>query len=690
MRKERNNEKLDHLAIDTIRTLSMDAVQKANSGHPGTPMAMAPVEYVLWDRFLRHAPSDPRWIGRDRFILSAGHASMMLYSILHISGYDVSLDDIREFRQLDGKCAGHPENGLIKGLECTTGPLGQGAAMSVGFAIAEKWLAAFFNRPGNKILDYNIFALLSDGCMMEGISSEAASLAGHLGLGNLVWIYDNNHITIEGETSLAFSENVEARFRGYGWRIFRVADANDLGALEATFEKAIAVKQKPSLVIVDSHIAYGAPNKQDTAAAHGSPLGEDEVRAAKEFYGWDPDRHFFVPEEISSYRASVVSQGEGLLKDWNRRFEAYRRKHPELAAQLEMIIAGEPPSNIADKLPAFPTDPKGLATRAANGKILNSIASDYPWLLGGSADLAPSNNTLLSSSGKFSKTDYTGRNLHFGIRENSMGAIVNGLALSGLRAYGATFLVFSDYMRPTIRLAAMMELPTILIYTHDSIGLGEDGPTHQPIEHLASLRAIPNLLVIRPADANELSVLWRHILALRKTPAALILSRQSLPVIDRAKFSSAEGALHGAYILADCEGEPEIILISTGSEVSICLVAYERLKSDGISARLVSMPCRELFENQDERYRNEVLPPAIENRIVVEAASPLGWERYAGSSGIIIGMNQFGASAPYKELYAKFGFTSENIAMNAGKLVGKKSADIRESGYNGNRQTTGG
>lgn len=639
----------------------MDAVQKANSGHPGTPMALAPVAYTLWNRYIRHSPKNPEWPNRDRFILSAGHASMLLYSILYIMGYDVALDDIKAFRQLHGKCAGHPEYGSMPGIECTTGPLGQGVAMSVGFAIAEKWQRRYFNRPGHEIIDYNIFALASDGCLMEGISSEAASIAGHLGLGNLVWIYDNNHITIEGSTSLAFSEDVATRFRAYGWKVSHVGDANDLKALARAFRSAINERQRPTLIIVDSHIAYGAPNKQDTAAAHGSPLGEDEVRAAKEFYGWDPDKHFYVPGEIESYRKRVISRGKRLVSDWNAKFQEYARENPELAREFETMIAGNTPSNLDSNLPEFSPADGPIATRAANGKILNAIAQNYPWLIGGSADLAPSNDTNIEGAGDFSLENYAGRNLHFGIREHAMGAITNGMALSRLRPYGATFLVFSDYARPAIRLSALMRIPSIFIFTHDSIGLGEDGPTHQPIEHLMSLRNIPFLDVIRPADANELSVLWKHVLEVRDRPAALVLTRQKLPVFDRNKYASAEGALRGGYILADSGSSPDLILIATGSEVATALEAHERLVAEGVNSRAVSMPCFSLFDSQDQTYKESVLPENVSKRIAIEAGSTLGWERYVGEKGIIIGMNRFGESAPIKDLLREFGFTADEI-----------------------------
>jgi len=656
------------LIINTIRTLSMDAVEKANSGHPGTPMAMAPVAYGLWDKLIRHAPSDPKWPNRDRFVLSAGHASMLLYSLLFTMGYDITVEDIEAFRQLHSKCAGHPEYGSIPGIECTTGPLGQGLAMSVGMAIAEKWQKSYFNRQGHEIIGYNVFALAGDGCMMEGVSSEAASLAGHLALDNLIWIYDNNHITIEGSTSLAFSEDTAARFKAYGWKVSRVPDANDLQAVGRALRTSVREKSKPSLIIVDSHIAYGAPHKQDSASAHGSPLGEDEIRAAKEFYGWDPDKHFYVPDEVFSYRKKTIAKGKRILKKWEASFKEYEQMYPELADQFKRMIAGDPPDDIESKIPAFPADAKGLATRAVNGKTLNSIGIAYPWLIGGSADLAPSNNTHIEGAGDFSKENYSGRNLHFGVREHAMGAALNGLALSGIRPYGGTFLVFSDYMRPSIRLAAMMKQPVIYVFTHDSIGLGEDGPTHQPIEHLASLRAIPHLSVIRPGDANELAVMWKYVLNLKDSPAALILTRQSLPTIDRDKYESANGALRGGYILAGGENT-DIMLIATGSEVQLALEAYEKLSNEGIKCRVVSMPCIELFERQEQGYRDSVIAPSITRRIVIEAGSGFGWGKYAGSNGMVIGIDRFGESAPAKELFAEFGFTVDNLVAKAKEIL---------------------
>ncbi len=649
----------------------MDAVQKANSGHPGTPMGLAPAVYVLWDKFIRHNPRNPDWPNRDHFVLSAGHASMLLYSILHILGYDITLDDIKQFRQLHGKCAGHPEHGLTPGVETTTGPLGQGAATSVGFAIAERWLAYYFNREGFDIIKYNIFAITSDGCMMEGVTSEAASLAGHLGLSNLIWLYDNNHITIEGKTSLSFSEDVAARFKAYSWFVQHVKDANDLTVLQDALNKAAKEKERPSLIIIDSHIAYGSPNKQDSASAHGEPLGEQEIRETKIKYGWDPDKKFHVPAEIAPYREKIVHKGRLLEEEWKKKFTAYARKYPDLAKTFQCIQHREIPEGWEKALPAFDPDPKGLASREANGKVLNVIAKQIHWLIGGSADLAPSTKTLLSGESSFEKGNHKGRNLHFGIREHAMAAIANGMALSKLRPYVSTFLVFSDYMRPSLRLSCMMRQPVIYIFTHDSIALGEDGPTHQPVEQIASLRAIPNIDVFRPADGNELSVLWKYIMEVKDHPAALILTRQRIPTIDRKRYAAAEGALKGAYILADCENPPDIILIGTGSEIKICLDAHELLKKEGIRSRIVSMPCWSLFELQDNDYKEKILPSNVRSRIVVEAGSTFGWERYAGrgkKSGII-GMHSFGASAPTDDLLKEFGLTAEQVIVMAKRFV---------------------
>ncbi len=665
--------RLDQLCITTIRTLAMDAVQKANSGHPGTPMALAPVAFVLWDRFMRSNPQNPDWPNRDRFVLSAGHASMLLYGILHITGYDVTLDDIKNFRQLHSKCAGHPEFGLTPGVETTTGPLGQGLANSVGMAIAEKWLASYFNRPGHDIIGYKIFAIAGDGCMMEGVSGEAASLAGHLGLSNLVWIYDNNQITIEGHTALAFSEDVAARFMAYHWNVERVGDANDLGLLERAIKTARKETERPSLIIVDSHIAYGSPTKQDTHAAHGEPLGEDEIRATKVVYGWDPDKKFYVPDEVKNYREQSLVKGKQFEEEWNKKFAAYAAVYPDLAKHFQMMQNRELPVGWEKALPNFAADAKGLAGREANNKILNAIAAQIPWLMGGAADLAPSTKTLIKDGGDFQKGKYSGRNFHFGIRENAMGSIANGMALSKLRPYVATFLIFSDYQRPAFRLSGLMEQPAIYIFTHDSIGVGEDGPTHQPIEHLASLRAIPRLEVIRPADANELAVMWKHIMQLKDRPVALVLTRQALPTFDRTKYASAEGALRGAYMMADCQGTPEVILIGTGSEVQLCLGAHEQLMKEGIKSRVVSMPCWSLYERQESAYWEEVLPSSVRARVAVEAGSTFGWRRYVGrhGEGNVLGMRTYGASAPIKDLLKEFGLTVESVVKMAKETVKK-------------------
>ena len=660
---------VNNTVINTIRTLSMDAVQQANSGHPGTPMALAPLAFKIFDFFLRFNPKNPNWINRDRFVLSAGHASMLLYSVLHVMGYDVTLEDIKNFRQLHSKTPGHPEYGMTPGVEMTTGPLGQGAATSVGMAIAEKWLQSYFNRPDHDIIDYNVFAVVSDGCIMEGVTAEAASLAGHLGLNNLIWIYDNNHITIEGKTKLAFSEDVAARFHAYNWRIEHIDDANSSLALWAYIANAMDELDRPSLVILDSHIAYGAPNKQDTAAAHGSPLGEDEIRATKKKYGWDPDKKFYVPDEVKMYAKEKIEQGKKLEREWQQKFDKYQQAHPELASQLIQLQKGELPPNWQEALPVFSADEKGMATRQSNGKVLNAIAEKIPWLIGGAADLTPSTKTDIKNSASFSKKNREGRNFHFGIREHVMGAIVNGMTLSKLRAYGATFFVFTDYMRPAIRLAALMDLPSIFIFSHDSIGLGEDGPTHQPIEHLASLRAMPNLDVIRPADANELSVMWKYIIEVKDHPVALITSRQAMPTIDRTSCGSAEGALKGAYVLADSDATPEVILMGTGSEIQICMEAYKKLKQGGVKTRVVSMPCWELFDRQTQEYRESVLPGSVKARIAVEAGAKLGWEKYTGDNGIILGMDSFGASAPYEELYREFGLTADDVVENAKELI---------------------
>ncbi|HEX2654262.1 MAG TPA: transketolase [Xanthobacteraceae bacterium] len=671
----------DRLCIDTIRTLAMDAVEKAKSGHPGTPMGLAPAAYTLWQQALRYDCDDPNWPNRDRFVLSNGHASMLLYALLHLSGVKdehgnaaVSLDDIKQFRQLGSLCPGHPEFGHIAGVEITTGPLGQGCGNSVGMAIAGQWLAATYNRPSFRLIDYDVYAFCSDGDMMEGVSGEAASLAGHLQLPNLCWIYDNNHVTIEGHTSLAFSEDVAARFRGYGWDIIHLTDANnieEIGAALVTFRRTI---DRPTLIILDSHIGYGAPHKQDTSAAHGEPLGTEEVRLAKRFYGWPEDATFFIPDGVyDHFRRGIGERGRQLHQAWQRQFESYRSRFPELAAEFEALQRGEAPSGWEAALPSFKADAKGLATRESSGKVLNAVAPHYPWLLGGAADLAPSTKTLLTfeGAGNFESGEWSGRNLHFGIREHAMGCALNGLAVSRLRPFGATFLIFSDYMKPSIRLAALMQLPVIYVFTHDSIGLGEDGPTHQPVEQLAGLRAIPDLVTIRPADANEVVEAWRMVLRMRNRPAALVLSRQPLPTLDRSIYASASALERGAYVLRDTSGRPDVILIGTGSEVSLCITAANLLDGEGIRVRVVSMPSCELFNEQEEAYRESVLPSDVLARVSVEAASVLGWERYVGPRGAMVGMTGFGASAPLKDIMSAFGFTAEHVVQVAKAQIGQ-------------------
>jgi transketolase len=684
---------LDKLCIDTIRTLSMDAVQEANSGHPGTPMALAPVAYYLWQRVLRFDPAHPIWPNRDRFVLSVGHASMLLYSMLHLTGVravnpkyeilgdpSVTLDDIKRFRQLGSRCPGHPEYRWTSGVETTTGPLGQGLATSVGMAIAAKWLASTFNRPGFDLFDYDVYALCGDGCMMEGISGEAASLAGHLALGNLCWVYDNNHITIEGNTALAYSEDVATRFIGYGWNVTRVGDANDLEMLERAFRTFKQTPDRPTLVIVDSHIAYGAPNKQDTSAAHGEPLGAEEIRLTKRRYGWPEEAKFLVPDGVREhFEAGIGARGAALHSGWWEMFGRYRAQYPELAENGYRMMRRELPEGWDGGLPVFPADEKGAATRDASGKVLNAIARNVPWVLGGSADLAPSCKTRLAfgGAGDFSSADRGGRNLHFGIREHAMGAILNGLSLSKVRPYGSGFLIFSDYGRPAIRLSALMELPVVYVFTHDSIAVGEDGPTHQPVEQLASLRAIPGLVVLRPADANEVVEAWRLIMQLRHEPVALILTRQAVPTLDRSRCAPADGLQRGAYVLLDAaDGRPEVLLLATGSEVSLCVEAHRRLEGEGIRTRVVSMPSWELFERYCRyypEYREQVLPSSVAARVSVEQGSTLGWARYVGDRGVALGMETFGASAPLQELQKKFGFTPENIVATARRLAGRES-----------------
>jgi transketolase len=676
-------EQLDQLCINTIRTLSMDAVQQANSGHPGTPMALAPVAYCLWQRFLRFDPQDPIWPNRDRFVLSIGHASMLLYSLLHLTGVkavskdyetlgelSVPLDAIKRFRQLGSRCPGHPEYRWTSGVETTTGPLGQGISNSVGMALAGRWMADHFNRPGfEDMINFNVYALCGDGCMMEGISHEAASLAGHLGISNLCWIYDNNHITIEGNTALTFSDDVATRFIAYGWNVTRVGDANDLAMLERAFRTFQKTTDRPTLIIVDSHIAYGAPNKQDTSAAHGEPLGEEEIRKTKRNYGWPEDATFHIPDGVHEhFRQGIGGRGKALRDDWFLRIKDYEAKHPELADQLYRMQHRQLPDGWDKDLPTFPTDAKGLATRVSSGQVLNALGKRVPWLMGGSADLAPSTKTRLTfeGAGDVSAETPGGRNLHFGVREHVMAAILNGMALVKVRAYGSGFLIFSDYARGGIRLGALMELPVIHIFTHDSIAVGEDGPTHQPVEHLASLRAMPGLIVLRPADANETVAAWRVIMNLHREPVALILTRQDVPTLDRNTYAPASGLAQGAYILADSPaGQPEVILIGTGSEVSLCVAAYEQLTSQGIKTRVVSMPSWELFEQQEQAYRDQVLPPAVTARVAVELASTFGWTHYVGPAGTIVGMTTFGASAPLKVLQKEFGFTKERIVEAA-------------------------
>ncbi len=684
-------EALEQKTINTIRTLSMDAVQAANSGHPGTAMALAPVAYTLWNEFLAFDPADPIWPNRDRFVLSVGHASMLLYSMLHLTGvksvnakYErlgepaVSLDDIKKFRQLDSRTPGHPEYRWTSGIETTTGPLGQGVATSVGMAIASKWQAEHFNKPGFEMFGYDTYAICGDGDMMEGISHEAASLAAHLKLSNLCWIYDNNKITIEGHTELAFTEDVATRFVGYGWNVVRVADANDLAMLRRAFGIFKKESDRPTLIIVDSHIGYGSPNKQDTHTAHGEPLGDEEIKLTKRFYGWPEDAKFLVPDDVVAHlQQGIGTRGAQGRRAWFELFAKYKESHKELAEHLEQMQRRALPEGWDKDLPTFPADAKGVASRDSSGKVLNALAKNVPWLMGGSADLAPSTKTRLTfeGAGDFGAPahhgTYSGRNFHFGIREHAMHAIVNGLSLSKIRPYGSQFLIFSDYARTAIRLSAIMEIPAIHIFTHDSIGVGEDGPTHQPIEQLASLRAIPGLLTIRPADANEVVEAWRFIMKQRHEPVALVLSRQALPTFDRTTYGSAEGVHKGAYVLADSDGEPEVLLIGTGSEVYLCVDAYEELKKAGVKARVISMPCWATFEHQSAEYKESVIPRAVKARVCIEQAASFGWERYAGDGGAIIAMNSYGASAPLKELQKKFGFTAEKVVAMAKEQIAR-------------------
>ncbi len=683
---------VDKLGIDTIRTLAIDAVAKAQSGHAGAPMGLAPVGYTLWQDVLRYDPLDPQWPNRDRFVLSAGHACLLLYALLHLSGVRrvdsgritdepaVSLDDIKNFRQIDSMTPGHPEYERTTGVETTTGPLGQGCGNSVGMAIASRWLGARYNRPHFTVFDYDVYTVCSDGDLMEGVASEAASLAGHLALANLCWIYDCNTVTIEGHTELAFTEDVETRFEGYRWNVLRLRDANDTAALKRALDVFRGTRDRPTLIIVDSIIGYGAPHKQNTAAAHSEPLGEEEARLAKRFYGWPEDAQFLVPDGVyDRFRAGIGRRGRTLRDDWVNTFGDYKKEYPQAAGEIAMLLAGELPAGWDGGLSTFPADEEGLATREASGKVLNEIAKTVPWLIGGSGDLSPSTKTAFDGASGLEPDNPGGRTMHFGVREHAMGAIVNGLVLSKLRAFGATFLTFSDYMRPPLRLAALMELPVFHVFTHDSIGLAEDGPTHQPIEQLVALRAIPNMIVLRPADANEVREAYKVIFGLTKEPACLALSRQKLPTFDRSRYAPAVGLARGAYVMADPEhGAPQVIMIASGSEVQLCIAAYETLKQEGIAARVVSMPSWELFERQDVGYRNAVLPPDITARVTVEMGAVIGWDRYAGPTGTIIGMHTFGASGKIADVLAKFGFVPNKILQAAKNEIEK--ATIAESG----------
>jgi transketolase len=662
---------LDQLCINTIRFLAVDGVQKANSGHPGMPMGAAPMAYVLWTRFLKHNPAQPAWPNRDRFVLSAGHGSMLLYSLLHLTGYDMPMEELKQFRQWGSKTPGHPEHWLIPGIETTTGPLGQGFGNGVGMAIAQKYLAAHFNRPGHEIVDYNVYAIAGDGCLMEGVSSEAASMAGHMQLDNLIYFYDDNHISIEGSTELAFTEDRGKRFEAYGWFVQKVADGNDLDAIDAAIRAAQAERGRPSIIMVRTHIGYGSPNKHDTGEAHGSPLGVEEVKLTKENLGWPVEPAFLVPDDARAHFHQAAAKGQEAEAKWQTKLAAYRQAYPDLAAEWDRFTKGELPAGWQAKIPTFSPTDKPIATRSASGKVLNAISPVLPTLLGGSADLAPSTNTLIKGEKDFAPGSYDGRNFHFGVREHAMGAALNGMALSGLIPYGATFFVFSDYLRPSLRLAAMMGAHAIFVFTHDSVFLGEDGPTHEPIEHLAACRAIPRLCSIRPADANETCAAWRVAIE-RKGAVALMLSRQVLPIIDRTKYASADGLEKGAYILADAKGKtPELILIATGSEVAPTLEAYEKLSAEGVAARVVSMPSWDLFETQPQSYKDEVLPPNVTARLAVEAGVTFGWERYVGPKGAIHGINRFGASAPYKVIAEKLGFTGAHITELAHEVLGR-------------------
>ena len=679
---------VDLLSINTIRTLAIDAVQQANSGHPGAPMGLAPTVYSLWQHYLRYDPADPRWPNRDRFVLSAGHASMLLYATLHLAGVRlvnakgevtndlaVSMEEIKRFRQIDSRTPGHPESHLTTGVETTTGPLGQGAGNSVGMAVAGKWLGQTYNRPGFDIFDFNVYAVCGDGDIMEGVACEAASLAGHLKLPNLCWIYDNNRVTLDGPADWSFSEDVATRFAGYGWNVTRVTDANNLEMLAKAYEDFLKTEDRPTLIIVNSHIGYGSPHKQDSYEAHGEPLGEAEVKLAKKNYGWPEDAKFLVPNGVyDQFKNGVGKRGAQARAAWESKFAEYENQFPQLADQINRMQAGQLPDSWDKDLPNFPADAKGMATRESSGKTLNALAKNIPWLIGGSADLAKSNKTNLTfdGAGDFQANEYGGRNVHFGVREHAMGAMVNGMTLSKVRSYTSTFFNFSDYMRPSMRLGALMEIPAIYIFTHDSIGLGEDGPTHQPVEQLASLRAMPNMIVLRPGDANEVVEAYKVILQHKHGPCSLVLTRQAVPTLDRTKYAPASGVAKGAYVLADAgAGKPEVILMASGSELSLCVDAYEKLKAAGIRARVLSMPSWELFEQQDASYKASVLPPEVTARVSVEMASTFGWERYVGAKGKMIGMHSFGASAPLKDLLKKFGFSTDIVVAAAREAMGK-------------------
>jgi transketolase len=683
-----SKQNIDQLCINTIRTLSIDAVQQANAGHPGAPMGLAPVVYELWQKYLQYDPANPVWPNRDRFVLSAGHASMLLYSTLHLAGVRaytlegevlrepaISMDEIKRFRQLDSKTPGHPESHITSGVETTTGPLGQGAGNSVGMAIASKWLAANYNQPGLEIFDFRTYALCGDGDLMEGVASEASSLAGHLRLGNLCWIYDNNHVTLDGPASWSFSEDVMTRFVGYGWNVTRVADANDLMMLARAYEIFLKTTDRPTLIVVDSHIGYGSPHKQDSYEAHGEPLGAEEVKLTKDYYEWPDDAKFLVPDGVyQHFQNGIGKRGGDAHAQWLKLWGEYKAKFPELAKQLELMQKRELPEGWDKNLPVFPADAKGMASRESSGKTVNVLAKNIPWLIGGSADLAKSNKTNLEfpGAGDFLPGEYKGRNLHYGVREHAMGAAMNGMALTKLRPFGGTFFNFSDYVKPAIRLGALMQQPVIYVFTHDSIGLGEDGPTHQPIEQLAALRAMPNILVLRPGDANEVVEAWKLAISHIHGPTALVLSRQAMPTFDRTKFAAATGVAKGAYVLSDAPGgKPDLILMGTGTELSLCVAAQEKLAAEGVKARVVSIPSFELFERQDPAYKESVLPASVTARVSVEMASTFGWERYVGPKGKMVGMHSFGASAPLKDLLKKFGFAVENVVAAAKEAMGK-------------------